>query len=132
MPDQATIASEIDEKLPGLLDPFEDGGDGTHTTDTVDYGICLEGELCLRLDNDAEVTLTPGTCVLQLGTRHAWQNRSDQPALMCYVQIRAPSAPGRTDARRVGNQRRLSGPHVGKVEGLLRRTDDASQSLVQR
>ena len=87
--DAGSVASEVAEKLPGLLDPFEDGGDGMHTTDTVDYGICLQGELCLRLDNEAEVTLTPGTCVVQLGTRHAWYNRSDQPALMFYVQLGA-------------------------------------------
>lgn len=88
-PDPDVIAAEVAEKLPGLLDPFEPGGEGLHTTDTIDYGICLEGELCLRLDNDAEVTLTPGACVVQLGTRHAWQNRSSEPALMCYVQIGA-------------------------------------------
>ncbi|MEV6632671.1 cupin domain-containing protein [Actinoplanes sp. NPDC051470] len=87
--DPADIASEVAAKLPGLLDPFEDDGDGMHTTDTIDYAICLEGELCLTLDNGAEKTLTPGTCVIQLGTRHAWHNKSDQPALMCYVQIGA-------------------------------------------
>jgi hypothetical protein len=87
--DPETVQSEVMDKLPGLLDPFENGDDGMHTTDTVDYAICLEGELCLELDNGAEVTLTPGTCVVQLGTRHAWQNKSDQPALMCYVQIGA-------------------------------------------
>ncbi|MET0522617.1 MAG: cupin domain-containing protein, partial [Jiangellaceae bacterium] len=58
--DAASIESEVAEKLPGLLDPFEDDGDGMHTTDTVDYGICLEGELSLELDDGAEVTLTPG------------------------------------------------------------------------
>jgi quercetin dioxygenase-like cupin family protein len=36
-----------------------------HSTDTIDDAICLEGELCLWLDNEAEVTLTPGTCVLR-------------------------------------------------------------------
>ena len=44
--DPDTIAADVEAKLPGLLDPFEEGGDGMHTTDTVDYGICLEGELC--------------------------------------------------------------------------------------
>jgi hypothetical protein len=87
--DPASSSREVAEKLPGLLDPFEDGGDGMHTTDTVDYAICLEGELELSLDNDATVTLTPGTCVVQLGTRHAWKNLSDQPAFMCYVQLGA-------------------------------------------
>ena len=91
-PDPEAIEREVAEKLPGLMDPFEPGGEGMHTTDTVDYGICLEGELCLTLDDGAEVTLTPGTCVVQLGTRHKWTNRSDQPALMCYVQLGARRA----------------------------------------
>lgn len=92
--DPHTVRSEVAEKLPGLLDPFEDDGDGMHTTDTVDYAICLDGELCLELDNGAEKTLTAGTCVIQLGTRHAWKNRSARPALMCYVQIGAVRVPG--------------------------------------
>lgn len=87
--DEQEAIREVGEKLPGLLEPFEDDGDGMHTTDTVDYAICLEGELVLTLDNEEEITLHPGTCVVQLGTRHAWTNRSDQPALMCYVQIGA-------------------------------------------
>lgn len=89
VPDPVSVAEEVAQKLPGLTDPFEDNGDGMHTTDTVDYAICLEGELCLELDNGAEVTLTPGTCVVQLGTRHRWENKADRPALMCYVQIGA-------------------------------------------
>lgn len=91
-PDPDDVVNEVRDKLPGLLDPFEDNGDGMHRTDTVDYAICLAGELCLELDNGAEVTLTPGTCVVQLGTRHAWRNKSDQPAWMCYVQIGATRA----------------------------------------
>lgn len=96
--DPDAVAGEVAEKLPGLLDPFEDHGEGgMHTTDTVDYAICLEGELCLELDNGAEVTLTPGTCLVQMGTRHAWRNRSSRPALMCYVQLgaaRVATSPG--------------------------------------
>ncbi|GIJ46151.1 cupin [Virgisporangium aliadipatigenens] len=87
--DPDSVRSEVAEKLPGLLDPFEENGDGMHTTDTIDYAICIEGELCLELDNGAEKTLTPGSCVIQQGTRHAWKNKNDKPALMCYVQIGA-------------------------------------------
>jgi hypothetical protein len=87
--DPDEVAADVAAKLPGLLEPFEEGNDGMHTTETIDYAICLEGELVLRLDHDAEITLTPGTCVVQRGTRHAWVNRSDKPALMCYVQIGA-------------------------------------------
>jgi quercetin dioxygenase-like cupin family protein len=88
-PDPDQVAAEVADKLPGLLDPFEPGGEGMHTTDTVDYAICLEGELVLTLDNDEQHTLHPGHCVVQLGTRHRWKNTSDAPALMCYVQLGA-------------------------------------------
>src|SRR5262249_6966508 len=87
--DPDVLLSEAAEKLPGLVDVIEPESDGMHTTDTIDYGICLEGELCLELDDGAEVTLTPGSTIVQRGTRHAWHNRSDKPALMCYVIIGA-------------------------------------------
>lgn len=87
--DPEGLAAEAEDKLPGLMGKFEPDHPGMHTTDTVDYGICLEGELHLELDNGEEVTLTPGTCVVQQGTRHAWHNRSDRPAVMCYVLIGA-------------------------------------------
>jgi len=87
--DPDALAAEAADKLPGLMEVFEPDQPGMHTTDSVDYGICLEGELHLELDNGEEVKLTPGACVVQQGTRHAWHNRSDKPALMCYVLIGA-------------------------------------------
>jgi mannose-6-phosphate isomerase-like protein (cupin superfamily) len=87
--DPEDLAREVKEKLPGLAEVFESPDSGMHATDTVDYGICLEGELYLELDNGKEVLLTPGSCVVQLGTRHAWHNRGDKPALMCFVGIGA-------------------------------------------
>jgi quercetin dioxygenase-like cupin family protein len=59
------------------------------TASTPSDGICLEGELVLTLDNEEEVTLAPDASVVQVGTRHAWENRSDRPALMCNAQIGA-------------------------------------------
>lgn len=87
--DPAVAAAEAAQLLPGLMDVFEPDHPGMHTTDSVDYGICLEGELYLELDNGKEVLLTPGTVVVQQGTRHAWHNRSNKTALMCYVLIGA-------------------------------------------
>lgn len=87
--DPAALAEEVASKLPGLADVMEPDGGGMHTTDTLDYGICLEGELTLELDDGVEVLLTPGSCVVQQGTRHAWHNRGDKPALMCFVGIGA-------------------------------------------
>jgi hypothetical protein len=85
--DPERLAAEAERKLPGLMEVLEP--DGMHDTDTVDYGICLEGELYLETGDGRNVRLTPGTCVVQLGTRHTWHNRSDKPALMCFVGIGA-------------------------------------------
>jgi quercetin dioxygenase-like cupin family protein len=57
-----------------------------HRTETVDYGIVLEGELYLVLD-DSEVRLEPGDVVVQRGTNHAWDNRSDRPARVAFVLV---------------------------------------------
>jgi quercetin dioxygenase-like cupin family protein len=87
--DVERIALEIEEKLPGMVSAFEPDHPGMHTTDSIDYGLCLEGEMYLELDDGKGVHLTPGTCVVQRGTRHAWHNRSDKPALMMYVLVGA-------------------------------------------
>jgi mannose-6-phosphate isomerase-like protein (cupin superfamily) len=60
--------------------------DGFHTTQTVDYVMVLDGEIALELDT-GEVTLHPGDCVVQRGTRHAWRNRTDRPVKMVAVML---------------------------------------------
>lgn len=57
-----------------------------HRTETVDYGVVIEGELTLVLD-DSEVALRPGSVVVQRGTNHAWANRSGRPCRMLFVLI---------------------------------------------
>ncbi|GGM96883.1 cupin [Dyadobacter beijingensis] len=57
-----------------------------HRTQTVDYGIVLEGEMTLVLDR-AETTIYPGDIVIQNGTNHAWANRSDKLCRMAFVLI---------------------------------------------
>jgi mannose-6-phosphate isomerase-like protein (cupin superfamily) len=57
-----------------------------HRTEAIDYGIVIEGEMTLMLD-DSEVQLRPGSVVVQRGTNHAWANRSGKPCRMLYVQI---------------------------------------------
>jgi hypothetical protein len=84
--DQAQLIAEAAEKLPGLSEVIEPDQNGMHTTNTIDYGVCLEGELFLELDDD-ERLITPGTVVVQLGARHAWHNRSNNYALMCFFAL---------------------------------------------
>lgn len=57
-----------------------------HRTETVDYGIVIEGELVLVLDREERV-LHPGDVVVQRGTNHAWANRSGRPCRVAFVLL---------------------------------------------
>jgi len=57
-----------------------------HRTESVDYGVVIEGEMTLVLD-DSEVPLRPGCVVVQRGTNHAWANRSGRPCRMLFVLV---------------------------------------------
>jgi quercetin dioxygenase-like cupin family protein len=59
-----------------------------HRTKTIDYGIVLAGEIALIL-SDSEVLLRAGDVVVQRGTDHAWENRSELPAKMVFVLMDA-------------------------------------------
>jgi quercetin dioxygenase-like cupin family protein len=60
-----------------------------HTTDTVDYGIVLEGEVWLELDDGKQIHLQAHDVVVQNGTRHAWRNKTQTPVKMAFVLIGA-------------------------------------------
>src|SRR2546426_6933651 len=60
-----------------------------HTTDSVDYGIVISGQMTLVLDDQRIVDLKPGDCVIQNGTRHAWWNRGRRPCVMAIVLVGA-------------------------------------------
>jgi len=70
--------------------PLKDGGKRTvmHRTRTLDYVVVIEGELVLILA-DSEVVLNPGEVVVQRGTDHAWENRSDTIARAAFFHIDA-------------------------------------------
>lgn len=57
-----------------------------HRTQTVDYGIVLEGEITMILDRD-ETTIKAGDIIIQNGTNHAWANRSGKPCRMAFILI---------------------------------------------
>jgi quercetin dioxygenase-like cupin family protein len=69
----------INEMPPGVSSPM-------HRTRTVDYGIVLDGEVVLVLD-DSETVLRAGDVVVQRGTSHRWENRSDAPARVAFILI---------------------------------------------
>ena len=57
-----------------------------HRTESVDYGIVLEGEITFVLD-DAEVTVRAGDVIVQRGTNHAWSNPSGKPCRVAFIPI---------------------------------------------
>ena len=81
----------VNEFLPGYLDA-DAKQSPMHRTASIDYGIVLEGEMVLILD-DSEVHLKAGDIVVQRGTDHAWANRGDVVARMCFVLVDAEFAP---------------------------------------
>jgi hypothetical protein len=61
---------------------------GFHATDTVDYAICLEGEIWAVMD-EGETLMRPGDVLIQRGTYHAWSNRSGRVCRMAFVLVDA-------------------------------------------
>ena len=59
-----------------------------HRTRTLDYAVVIEGEVVLVLD-DGETVLGPGSVVVQRGTDHAWENRSEEITKMAFFHIAA-------------------------------------------
>jgi len=90
--DFTAALQEAAEKLPGLTEVLEPDHPGMHTTLTVDFEVVLSGEIVLELDDGAEVTLKTGDTVVQNGTRHAWHNRGDVPAVIAVGIIGARRA----------------------------------------
>lgn len=75
----------INEFFPGHLD-HRKLQSPIHRTESIDYGIVLEGEVVLVLD-DTETVLKAGDVVVQRGTSHAWANRSDKVARMAFILV---------------------------------------------
>ena len=62
---------------------------GLHRTDTVDYVICVSGQIDMFLDKTRFVTIRAGDVLIQRGTDHAWVNRSDAPCRLAVVLVDA-------------------------------------------
>lgn len=57
-----------------------------HRTETIDYGIVLEGEIVLILDV-GETVCRAGDVIIQRGTNHGWANRSDANCRIAFILI---------------------------------------------
>ena len=57
-----------------------------HRTETIDYGIVLEGKIWLIVD-DGETLMRAGDIAIQRGTNHAWANRSKANCRIAFVLV---------------------------------------------
>jgi len=75
--------------------PPQHGGRRTamHRTRTLDYVVVIEGEVVLVLE-DREVVLRKSDVVVQRGTNHAWENRSEELARLAFFHIDARFSDG--------------------------------------
>ncbi len=83
---QGTVI-RIGELDPGSRSPM-------HRTESLDYGICLEGECEMELDGGETVTVHAGDVVVQRGTNHVWHNRGTQPCRFAWILLDAEPSMG--------------------------------------
>lgn len=58
-----------------------------HRTDTVDYVLCLSGEVDLLLDDDRPTRLRAGDVIVQCGANHGWANIGCVPARLAVILV---------------------------------------------
>lgn len=96
-PDDPDMAAKTPEEARahfaevGAADASSHHGAGTrhahmHRTETIDYGIVLDGEIVLIMD-EGEATVRTGDIVVQRGTNHGWANRSGRNCRIAFILI---------------------------------------------
>ncbi len=58
-----------------------------HRTESVDYGVVLAGEVTLVLDDGSATVVSQGDVVVQRGTDHAWENRTEGIVRLLFVLV---------------------------------------------
>jgi quercetin dioxygenase-like cupin family protein len=103
------------EMLPGEHRP------PLHRTDTLDYVICIAGEMGMLLDDGVEVFMKAGDIMIQRGTAHAWFNRGSEPARIAFVwwmarhSAKARSSVGAARPERCGISSLTAQPRCGSA-----------------
>jgi Cupin domain len=96
-PDDPSLAAMTPEQARahfaeiGAGDASRHSGQGSrhahfHRTETLDYGIVLDGEIVLIMDK-GETICRAGDIVIQRGTNHGWANRSNRTCRIAFILI---------------------------------------------
>lgn len=80
---QGSVIRVVD-MLPGKESPM-------HRTNSIDYGIVLEGEIELELEDGRKKTIQQGGIIVQRGTNHLWRNTTDKVTRIAFILIEAPA-----------------------------------------
>ncbi len=79
----------LEREAPGVIASLEPDNPGMHRTNSVDYGVVIEGRIELELDDNKRATLHAGDVVVQNGTRHAWHPLEKTRMLFVMVGVQA-------------------------------------------
>lgn len=60
-----------------------------HRTQSLDYGIVVEGEIEMIMDSGERISLYPGDICIQRGTMHQWHNPTQKYARIMFVLMDA-------------------------------------------
>jgi hypothetical protein len=69
-----------------------EGPPGTHSSDTIDIGILVRGEVATIATDGTRQILRPGDVYIQNGAPHTWENLAPEPSLIVFVVVPAHRA----------------------------------------
>ncbi|MEZ5742842.1 MAG: cupin domain-containing protein [Sphingomonadaceae bacterium] len=74
-----------------IVDMLPGGESPMHRTNSIDYGIVLEGEIELELEDGRKKTVGKHGVIVQRGTNHLWRNTTDKITRIAFILIEAPA-----------------------------------------
>ncbi|KEF52226.1 uncharacterized protein A1O9_11853 [Exophiala aquamarina CBS 119918] len=72
-----------------MVDRSPGSSSAMHRTQSLDYGVVIEGEMEMIMDSGERITLQRGDVCIQRGTMHQWRNNTDSWNRMLFVLIDA-------------------------------------------
>jgi hypothetical protein len=79
-------AASFNSVFPDAAHAKEHAQPGMHATLSIDYAIVLAGVITAIMDK-GETELAVGDILIQRATNHAWENRTNKMARVCFVLI---------------------------------------------
>ena len=72
-----------------IIDMFPGKESPMHRTNSIDYGIVLQGEVEMELEDGSRTRMLQGDVIVQRGTNHLWRNTTDKLTRIAFVLIEA-------------------------------------------